>query len=265
MANKFIAASVQMDCTPYDKEKNLAHATSLIAKAASHGAKLIVLPELFSTGYRVELKDNDLAEEIPGHTTNYLQRLAEKFNVYIAAAVLEKGEDKIIYDTAIIVGVEGLIGNQRKMHLWDKEKTRFGKGNSIEVFKLPFATVGLLICYEIGFPEPARIQAQKGADILIYPSAFGKARDYAWEIASKSRALENGAFVIACNRCGQDSDSIFGGLSRIVAPNVEILAAADVDEEKIVLAEIDLSEIKKMRSTLPYLRDLNWKLRNKNF
>ena len=265
MANKFIAASVQMDCTPYDKEKNLAHATSLIAKAASHGAKLIVLPELFSTGYRVELKDRDLAEEIPGQTTNHLQRLAEKFNVYIAAAVLEKGEDKIIYDTAIIVGAEGLIGCQRKMHLWNGEKSRFGKGNSIGVFKLPFATVGLLICYEIGFPEPARTQTQKGADILIYPSAFGKARYYAWDIASRSRALENGAFVIACNRCGQDSDSIFGGLSRIVAPDATILAAAGVEEERIVLAEIDLSATEKMRNTLPYLRDLNWKLHNKNF
>lgn len=265
MANKFIAASVQMDCTPYDKEKNLAHATSLIAKAASQGAKLIVLPELFSTGYRVELKDRDLAEEIPGQTTNHLQRLAEKFNVYIAAAVLEKGEDKIIYDTAIIVGAEGLIGRQRKMHLWNGEKFRFGKGNSIGVIKLPFATVGLLICYEIGFPEPARIQTQKGADILIYPSAFGKARYYAWDIASKSRALENGAFVIACNRCGQDSDSIFGGLSRIVAPDATILAAAGVEEERIVLAEIDLSATEKVRNTLPYLRDLNWKLHNKNF
>ena len=265
MANKFIAASIQMDCTPYDKEKNLAHATSLIAKAASQGAKLIVLPELFSTGYRVELKDRDLAEEIPGQTTNHLQRLAEKFNVYIAAAVLEKGEDKIIYDTAIIVGAEGLIGRQRKMHLWNGEKSRFGKGNSIGVIKLPFATVGLLICYEIGFPEPARIQTQKGADILIYPSAFGKARYYAWDIASRSRALENGAFVIACNRCGQDSDSIFGGLSRIVAPDATILAAAGVEEERIVLAEIDLSATEKMRNTLPYLRDLNWKLHNKNF
>ena len=151
------------------------------------------------------------------------------------------------------------------MHLWGDEVKRFGKGNSIGVIKLPFATVGLLICYEIGFPEQARIQVQKGAQILIYPSAFGKARYYAWDIASKSRALENGAFVIACNRCGQDSDSVFGGLSRIVAPDTTILAAAGVDEERIVCAEINLDETKKMRSTLPYLRDLNWKLRNKNF
>ena len=265
MANRLIAASVQMDCTPYDKEKNLAHAEDLIAEAASKGAKLIVLPELFSTGYRVELQDRDLAEEIHGQTTARLQVLAKKFDAYIAAAILEKGEDKNIYDTAIIVGAEGLIGCQRKMHLWGDEVKRFGKGNSIGVIKLPFATVGLLICYEIGFPEQARIQVQKGAEILIYPSAFGKARYYAWDIASKSRALENGAFVIACNRCGQDLDSVFGGLSRIVAPDTTILAAAGVDEERIVCAEINLDETKKMRSTLPYLRDLNWKLCNRNF
>ncbi len=265
MANRLIVASVQMDCTPYDKEKNLAHAENLIAEAASKGAKLIVLPELFSTGYRVELQDRDLAEEIPGQTTARLQVLAEKYDAYIAGAVLEKGEDKKVYDTAIIVGAEGLIGTHRKMHLWGDEVKRFSKGNSIGVIKLPFATVGILICYEIGFPEQARIQIQKGADILIYPSAFGKARYYAWEIASKSRALENGAFVIACNRCGQDSDSVFGGLSRIVAPDATILAAAGIEEERIVCAEINLDATKKMRSTLPYLRDLNKKLYNQNF
>ena len=264
VTNKIIAASVQMDCTPYDKEKNLAHAENLIAEAASKGAKIIVLPELFNTGYRVEFKDWELAEEFPGQTITRLQELAKKFDVYIAGAILERDGEKV-FDTAIIVGKDGLIGSHRKMHLWGDEIKRFQKGDLINVIKLPFATVGILICYEIGFPEPSRIQVQKGADILIYPSAFGRARYYAWEIASKSRALENGAFVIACNRCGQDSDSVFGGLSRIVAPDATMLAAAGVDEERIVCAELDLSAVKKMRNTLPYLRDLNQKLYNQNF
>ena len=260
VANKMIVASVQMDCTPYDKEKNLAHAEELIAEAAARGAKLIVLPELFSTGYRVELKDRELSEELTGATTTRLQMLAKKFDAYIAGAILERGAGDMVFDTAILVGAQGLLGIHRKMHLWGDEVKRFQKGAALDVIKLPSATVGLLICYEIGFPELSRIQVRKGADILIYPSAFGKARYYAWEIASKSRALENGAFVVACNRCGQDSDSVFGGLSRIVAPDTTVLAAAGVEEERVVCAEIDLDATKKMRQTLPYLRDLNQKL-----
>jgi predicted amidohydrolase len=265
VANKIIVAAIQMDCTPYDKEKNLAHAEELVAEAATRGATLIVLPELFSTGYRVELKDRELAEELTGETVKRLQRLAEKHGVYIAGAILERGEKNSVYDTAVIVGADGLLGSQRKMHLWGDEVNRFEKGSSIGVVKLPSVTVGLLICYEIGFPEQSRIEVLKGAEILLYPSAFGKARYYAWDIASKSRALENGAFVVACNRCGQDSDSVFGGLSRIVAPDTTILASAGVDEERIVIAELDLSAVKKMRDTLPYLRDLNQRLHNQNF
>lgn len=265
MANKIIVASIQMDCTPYDKEKNLAHAEELIAEAAAKGAKLIVLPELFNTGYRVELKDRELSEELSGQTTTRLQVLAKKYDAYIAGAILETGAGNTVYDTAIIVSAEGLIGSQRKMHLWGDEVKRFQKGTTIDVVKLPSVTVGLLICYEIGFPEPSRIQVQKGAEILIYPSAFGKARYYAWEIATKSRALENGAFVVACNRCGQDSDTVFGGLSRIVAPDTTILASAGAEEERVVCAEIDLSTTKKYRNTLPYLRDLNQRLYNQSF
>ena len=161
VTNKIIAASVQMDCTPYDKEKNLAHAENLIAEAASKGAKIIVLPELFNTGYRVEFKDWELAEEFPGQTITRLQELAKKFDVYIAGAILERDGEKV-FDTAIIVGKDGLIGSHRKMHLWGDEIKRFQKGDLINVIKLPFATVGILICYEIGFPEPSKSITEAG-------------------------------------------------------------------------------------------------------
>ena len=255
MAHKWRVAAVQMDCVLDDKEANQTHAAEMIAAAASGGARLVVLPELFSTGYRVETRDMELAETLSDATVRWMQDMAQRYDVYVTGAILERGADGLVYDTAVLVGAEGCIGSRRKMHL----------GVEIDVYRLPFATVGLLICYEIGFPEIARIQALKGADVLLCTSAFGRARDYVWDIASRSRALENGVFVVACNRCGQEQDTSFGGLSRVVAPDGSLSAAAGADGEAIVSAEIDLDAVAVMRKTLPYLRDLNPKLRNEMF
>lgn len=258
-------AAIQMDCMLADKKANFNKAEKFIADAAEQGAKLIVLPELFSTGYRVEEQDYELAESLTGPTLQWLQQQAALYDIFLAAAIIELGEDNSLYDTAVLVGSEGLLGSQRKMHLWGAEGQRFARGEQIDVIQLPFAKVGLLICYEIGFPEMARIQTQKGADILIYTSAFGRARVYAWDVASRSRALENGVFVIACNRCGKDKDTDFGGLSRIVAPDTRVLAEAGADGDAVVCAALELSECSRMRETIPYLRDLDEKLCNHSF
>lgn len=260
MAEPFVGAVIQMDCVPGDKKKNLAHASDLIARAADCGARLIVLPELFHTGYRVEAQDAVLAESVPGPVTEWMQALAERYDAYLAAAVMEKTEDGL-YDTAVLVGPEGYLFRHRKMHLWGGETERFRKGSALEVARLPFADVGLLICYEIGFPEEARVLTEKGADILIYPSAFGRARAYAWDTASRSRALENGVYVLACNRCGKEMDTDFGGLSRIVAPDTSILAGAGADGEAVICAQIDLGAVSRQRQAIPYLQDLDDRLK----
>lgn len=148
----------------------------------------------------------------------------------------------------------------RKIHLWGTEPERFARGAALPVFKLPFATIGLQICYEIGFPEPARVLTQAGAEIIVYTSAFGKARSYAWDIASRSRALENGVYVLACNRIGAEEDAVFGGLSRVVAPNGDIVAGTSADAECVISAVIDLDAIAEQRRAIPYLRDLYTKL-----
>lgn len=262
---KLIVASIQMDCILNDKKANLSKAEEMVISAAEKGAKLIVLPELFSTGYRVEEQDEALAEPIPGATTEWMQQLAARYGTYLIGAIIEAGENGALYDTAVVVGPEGYIASHRKMHLWGDECKRFKTGESIDVVELPFGKIGLQICYEIGFPEMARIQVRKGADILVYTSAFGRARYYVWDIASRSRALENGAFIVACNRCGRDKDSEFGGLSRIVAPDTTILADSGADGDAVVLAELDLDEVERMRRTLPYLRDMNRKLYNDKF
>jgi predicted amidohydrolase len=256
IADTLKIASIQMNCELGDKEKNLAKASALIKEAAAKGAKMIVLPELFNTGYRVEESDVDLAETVPGPTTDFLGRLASELDVYLIAAILETGVSRgVIHDTAVIIGPKGFIGSYRKIHLWDAENTRFTKGEEYPVFDTSFGKVGLQICYEVGFPESARILTLKGADIIFYPSAFGKARYYAWDIATRSRALENGVYVIASNRTGTEKgETIFGGISRIVTPNGSVLSEA-VNDDDIIISEINLKEVVRQRREIPYLRD----------
>lgn len=255
-----IVSLIQMNCVLKDKKHNLQHAEELIAIAAERGSQLIVLPEMFSTGYRVENHDKELAESIPGETTAWMQKLAEAYKAYLIGGIIENDGGKI-YDAAVIAGPGNYLFKYRKMHLWGGEPPRFGRGSALEVAELPLFKAGLLICYEIGFPEQARVLTLKGAEVLIYSSAFGKARAYAWDIASRSRALENGAFVLACNRCGTEFDSEFGGLSRIVAPNGAVLAGAGSEGEAVVTAAINLNEVAQQRNAIPYLRDLNSRLK----
>jgi predicted amidohydrolase len=178
--------------------------------------------------------------------------------IYLVGCTLERGEaDGLVYDTAVLVGPEGLIGSYRKIHLWDTENTRFTKGEAFPVFDLGFARLGMQICYEVGFPEGARILTLSGANIIVYPSAFGKARLYAWDVATRSRALENGIYVIACNRTGTEKgETIFAGTSRIVNPQGTVLVEA-TREDEVILSEIDLTLVERQRRTIPYLRDLN--------
>ncbi|WP_027415557.1 carbon-nitrogen hydrolase family protein [Aneurinibacillus terranovensis] len=251
-------AAAQMNCTLGDKEANIRNASKLIEQAVVQGAKLVVLPELFNTGYRVEEQDMQLSEAIPGPTTDWLCAMSRKHQIYTVSCILEKPSiEGVVFDTAILTGPQGIIGTYRKIHLWDQENTRFGKGKAFPVFDLGFVRIGLQICYEVGFPEGARILTLRGADLVIYPSAFGKARLYAWDIATRSRALENGTYVIACNRSGVErGETVFGGSSRIVNPQGEVLVEASREDE-VILADLDLSLISKQRQTIPYLRDLN--------
>ncbi|MEB3103854.1 carbon-nitrogen hydrolase family protein [Ferviditalea candida] len=251
------AAAIQMNCILGDKQQNLSKAGQLIAEAVSLGAKLIVLPELFNTGYRVEEQDPDLAEPIPGTTTDWMMEQAREHDIYLVGCIMEQGSPKgVVYDTAIITGPQGLIGSYRKIYLWNAELTRFCRGGEYPVFELEFGCLGMQICYDVGFPEAARTLSQKGADIIVYPSAFGMPRLYAWDIATRSRALENGVYLIAANRSGiEKGQTEFCGTSRIVNPKGQVLAEA-VQPDQVIVADLQLSDVIKQRREIPYLRDL---------
>jgi predicted amidohydrolase len=258
MTLKHVVAAIQMNCELGNKEGNLQKAQTLIAQALEQQATLIVLPELFNTGYRVEEQDWQYAETIPGETTEFLQRIATQHDVTIIGCILERGEiEGTIFDTAIVIAKNGVLGKYRKTHLWDQENLRFNKGDELSIIQKGNLKMGLQICYEIGFPEGARILTLQGANILVYPSAFGEQRYYVWETASKARAIENGCFVIAANRSGVEKQSThFGGKSRIIDPQGKVLVEAVLEDECIV-ATIDLQQVIQQRREVPYLRDLN--------
>ncbi|MDR0576516.1 MAG: carbon-nitrogen hydrolase family protein [Candidatus Accumulibacter sp.] len=251
----FRVAAVQMDCAAYEPERNFATAERLLQNAAARGAVLAVLPELFNTGYRVEDRDRELAHPVPGAVTERMSAIGRTLDMFIAGAVIERDGERL-YDTAILVGPDGFVGSYRKNNLWAREVERFARGETLPVHDIGFCRLGLQICYDIGFPEGARILSIQGADIVAYTSAFGMARLYAWDLASRARALENGSYVIACNRCGvEKGETQFAGASRIIGPRGNVLASAG-DGEDVIVAEVDFGEMRKQRSALPYLKNL---------
>ncbi|MGL2855771.1 carbon-nitrogen hydrolase family protein [Helicobacter pylori] len=277
-------AVIQMQSKPYALNENLQLVLNLAKEAHNKGANLIVLPELFDSGYCVNDKDADFGldfkaiehgeETLKNETLRALSGFAKSSGTHIVACSIEKNNKKL-YDSAYIISPKGkIVGKHRKIYLWGNEKSRFKMGKKYEVFTLDFgdfsAKVGLQICYEIGFGVGANLLALQGAEVLIYPSAFGKARAYNWDLLSKARALENGCFVCACNHSGGETNAKlkqtleFAGDSRIIAPNGKIIAQATKLNE-VIVAEMDLNEVALQRQKIPYLQDFDTKLTKKGF
>ena len=258
---KIKVAAIQMNCVLGDVNANLAKAEALIQQAVEKEAKWVILPELFNTAYWVPKKDVELAENIPdGRTTQWMISQAKKHQILVSGCIMATTKNAgTITDTALTVNENGVMGTYDKVHLWDNEELRFQNGSKIpEPIQYGDLHIGMQICYEIGFPDISRLMVLKGANVIIYPAAFGRARYYVWDIQSKARALENGIYVIAVNRAGVDDNTVFlGGHSRIVAPNGSVICEADRDSDAVLVAEIDIDECTKARRTVPYLRDLN--------
>ncbi|RDY78487.1 carbon-nitrogen hydrolase family protein [Helicobacter pylori] len=277
-------AVIQMQSKPYALNENLQLALNLAKEAHNKGADLIVLPELFDSGYCTNDKDAEFGinlkaiehgeETLKSETLRALSDFAKSSDTHIVACSIEKTNQKL-YDSAYIIPPKGgIVGKHRKIYLWGDEKSRFKRGKKYEVFTLDFGDfstkVGLQICYEIGFGVGANLLALQGAEILIYPSTFGKARAYNWDLLSRARALENGCFVCACNHSGEETNAQlkqtleFAGDSRIIAPNGKIIARATKLNE-VIIAEMDLNEVALQRQKIPYLQDFDTKLTKKGF
>jgi len=258
---KLKVAAVQMNCELGNVDANLERAEKLLEEAVEKGVEWAVFPELFNTGYWVPKQDAELAEDIPeGRTAKWMIHQAQKHGILVSGCIIARTPNQgIVTDTALTADKTGVLGTYDKVHLWDNEELRFRNGSRVpDPISCGDLHIGMQICYEIGFPELSRLMVLKGANVIIYPAAFGRARYYVWDIQSKARALENGIYVIAVNRAGVDDNTVFlGGHSRIVAPDGSVICEAGRDEDAVLVAEIDIDKCTEARRTVPYLRDLN--------
>ncbi|WP_444925958.1 carbon-nitrogen hydrolase [Microbulbifer sp. TRSA002] len=280
MSNIVKVALVQQDNT-VDCQQNIDRSTQGIRAAASEGADLVVLQELHRSLYFCQSEDVslfDLAETIPGPSTDYFGRLAKELGVVIVTSLFEKRAAGIYHNTAVVLDKNGSIaGKYRKMHIPDDpgfyEKFYFTPGDlGFEVIDTSIGKLGILVCWDQWFPEAARLMAMAGAELLIYPTAIGwDPRDdaaeqqrqlEAWKILQRSHAVANGVPVISCNRVGHESDSSgssagidFWGNSFICGPQGELLACASESDGEILIANIDMEKSEQVRRIWPYLRD----------
>jgi len=283
MSKVIKVASIQHACTENVSE-NLQTTERMIESAADAGSDLIVLSELHSLLYIGQENHPsyfDLAEPIPGPTTDQLQSWADTYNVLITGSVFEKRANGVYHNSAIVVDDDGSIaGIYRKMHIPDdpgfSEKYYFTPGDAQGGF-VPIETsigrLGVLVCWDQWFPEAARLMALAGAEILIYPTAIGwdnndspeeqQRQLDAWITIQRSHAIANHLPVIVANRCGYEphptSDSEegieFWGNSFICGQQGEILAQAGADSASTLVAEIDLERTDTLRRIWPFLRD----------
>ncbi|HKC47506.1 MAG TPA: carbon-nitrogen hydrolase [Gemmatimonadales bacterium] len=270
---------VQMSMTA-DPEANLAKAIARVREAAGRGATLICLPELFRTLYIGQREDHDLfnlAEPVPGPSTEALGKVARELEVVIVASLFERRAPGLYHNTAAILDADGTVrGIYRKMHIPDDpsyyEKFYFTPGDlGFKAFDTAAGRIGTLVCWDQWYPEGARLTALQGAAILCYPTAIGwhpaEKAQYgpqqldAWRTIQRSHAIANGCYVAAVNRVGfeqldgQGAGLEFWGHSFLADPFGVVLAEAPADAEAILVAPLDLQRLEDVRRNWPFLRD----------
>jgi N-carbamoylputrescine amidase len=264
-----------------DAARNLAASVEGIREAAARGARLVLLPELHRSLYFCQTEDPvnfDLAETIPGPTTERLGPLASELGIVIVASVFEKRAAGLYHNTAVAIETDGRIaGCYRKMHIPDDpgyyEKFYFTPGDlGFTPVPTSVGTLGILVCWDQWYPEAARLMALGGAQLLLYPTAIGwnpaddadeqaRQRD-GWLTIQRGHAIANGLPVLTCNRTGFETDPAgqtagiqFWGGSAVFGPQGEILEQATEKDAALVVAEIDLERTEQVRRLWPYLRD----------
>ena len=277
--NNLTIALVQMACGTVPQE-NLGSALAKVEEAARRGAGVVCLPELFRSQYFCQTEDAalfDLAESIPGPSTEALGKVADQLNVVIVVPVFERRTAGLYHNSVVVVDSDGSIaGLYRKMHVPDDpayyEKFYFTPGDrDFQAIQTSAGKLGTLICWDQWYPEAARLTTLQGAGILFYPTAIGwhpseKAREgesqrSAWQTIQRSHAIANGVFVAAVNRVGHEKpeaggDGIeFWGSSFVCDPFGTVLAEASIDKEEILLAEVNVGRVEEVRRNWPFLRD----------
>ena len=259
--------------------ENVDKAISFIRKAASQGAKIVSLQELFTTQYFCQKEDHKyfaFAEEIPGPTTKRLSEIAKELDIVIVASLFEKRAAGLYHNTAAIIDADGtFLGKYRKMHIPDDplfyEKFYFTPGDlGFRSWKTRYGIIGVCVCWDQWFPESARLTALSGAEILFYPTAigwhpsektqYGVRQHSSWETIQRAHAIANGCFIAVPNRVGHEApdggDGLeFWGQSFVADPSGQIIGKASNDQEEVLIVDIDLEQLDQQRTHWPFLRD----------
>lgn len=251
-------AVVQMKPRLGEAEDNLVKMSEMISKIASQQkVDLIVFPELITSGYELGVRFTELAQRVPGPTINLISQRASEYGVYVAFGMVTKEKvESVIYNSAIVIGPEGeLLEVYNKIHLRGEERMAFREGFRMPVIETEVGNIGLMIGYDLAFPEIARSLVLDGADILCCVANWEAAQIDEWKTYLRARAYENAVFVVGANRVGEDVTLTFGGESMIVGPRGQIYAslATETDPdtgaplEGFAVARIDLDDVRRNR------------------
>lgn len=257
-----------------DKQENVQRTLEGIETAASRGAQIVCLQELFHGQYPCQTEDHDRfaeAESIPGPTSEALAQAARQHQIVIVGSLFERRAAGLYHNTATVHDADGtLLGIYRKMHIPDDpryyEKFYFTPGDlGFRSFETRFAKIGVCICWDQWYPEAARLTALHGAEVIFYPTAigwlpeeraqYGASQHQAWETMMRSHSIANGVYVAAANRVGREGDIEFWGASFVSDPYGNVLQRANHDEEGVVFVDIDRSLLDVARTHWPFLRD----------
>lgn len=264
-----------------DQQLNITRLASGMANLAEHGAQLIVLQELHNSLYFCQTENVnlfDLAEPIPGPSTNFYGELARQYGVVIVTSLFERRAAGLYHNTAVVIEKDGTIaGKYRKMHIPDDpayyEKFYFTPGDlGFHPIETSLGKLGVLVCWDQWYPEAARLMALQGAELLIYPTAIGyessdtedeqQRQREAWTTVQRGHAVANGLPVVSVNRVGYEPDPSgqtkgiqFWGSSMVVGPQGEMLYRASEVEEECTIVSVDLNHSEHVRRWWPFLRD----------
>jgi N-carbamoylputrescine amidase len=257
-----------------DPERNLERAEAAVREAAERGAVLVCLQELFRTEYFPQEERPecfDVAEPIPGPSTEHMSKLASELGLVLVVPVFERRAAGVYHNSAVVIDASGeTAGIYRKMHIPDDpgfyEKFYFAPGDGgFETFETAVGRIAALICWDQWFPEAARLAGLDGAELLLFPTAIGwvdaddrevqAAQREAWITVQRAHAIANGIFVAAANRVGREREISFYGSSFVCDPGGRILAQSPADREDVLVVDCDLGLIEEQRRAWPFLRD----------
>ena len=262
MTKEINIALAQMHCKLGNKQANIEKMEKYAKKAKEKKTQAVIFPELSVTGYVTRDLIYELAEPVPGPTVHVLEKIAKKQDLFIAFGIIEKSEkaDSVLFNTAVLVGPEGYIGKYRKTHLPThsvfEEKRYFRPGYEVTTFNTKIGRIGLIICYDIFFPELARALRLQGAQLIICISASPAARSKFFEVLTVARAIENNAFLAYVNLVGIEDGLQFWGGSRLIDASGNILAQAKYDTEDLTIGKIDYDDLSHVGIFVPTIRDL---------